>query len=299
MRLQKAMLPLMSALLTRRFSSVAASLHQSRCFLSSISNIACADVHLVPMFSDNYGLILVDRATNMAALVDPGDPSPVIKVAKELGVKVELALITHKHNDHVGGNQAVQQSFPEISIVGTGYEEIPHVTKKVKEGDSFVMGSLKIEVIHVPCHTKGHVMYYVTSNDPEADPSKNCPILFSGDTLFVGGCGRFFEGTATQMLKNMDRLATLPPATQVYCAHEYTLGNLKFLSSVDPEVSTKVLAEVIEKRNANVPTVPTTIGREMEYNLFMKCREERTQALMNRHNPIDTMAILRELKNKF
>lgn len=293
------MLPLMSALLTRRLSSASGTSHPRPCFLSPMSNIACADVHLVPMFSDNYGLILVDRASNKAAFIDPGDPSPVIKVAKELGVKVELALITHKHNDHVGGNQAVKESFPEINIVGTGYEEIPHVMKKVQEGDSFVMGSLKIEVIHVPCHTKGHIVYFVTSNDPEADPSKVCPILFSGDTLFVGGCGRFFEGTATQMLKNMDRLATLPPTTQVYCAHEYTLGNLKFLSSVDPEVSTKIFAEMTEKRNRDIPTVPTTIGREMEYNLFMKCREERTQKLMNRGNPVDTMAILREMKNKF
>jgi hydroxyacylglutathione hydrolase len=285
--------------LSRRVSSALGLSVPSRFFRSATCDVACADVHLVPMFNDNYGLILVDRITNKATFIDPGEPGPVIQAAKELGSTVELALITHKHNDHVGGNEAIKTAFPSINIVGTGYETIPHVMQEVKEGDSIIMGSLKIEVIHVPCHTKGHIVYYVSSNDPEADQTKYCPILFSGDTLFVGGCGRFFEGTATQMLANMDRLATLPPATQVYCAHEYTLGNLKFLSSIDPEASSTILDEVIEKRNADISTVPTTIGREMQYNLFMKCREERTQKIVNRKSPIDTMARLRELKNSF
>jgi hydroxyacylglutathione hydrolase len=299
MKLQRMMYSLLSGSLLRPIASAFGIPVRNSCFLSSISNVACADVHLVPMFGDNYGLILVDRLTNKAALIDPGDPDPVIKAARDLGSSVELALITHKHNDHVGGNSAVKDAFSGINIVGTSYEKIPHVMQEVKEGDSVIMGSLKIEVIHVPCHTKGHVAYYVTSNDADVDKNKNAPILFSGDTLFVGGCGRFFEGTATEMLRNMDRLGALPSATQVYCAHEYTLGNLKFLASVDPECSSKILEEVSQKRDALISTVPTTIGRELEYNLFMKCREERTQTLLNRKSPVDTMARLRELKNKF
>ena len=299
MKLQALMFSSLVTNFLRPIASVVGLPVRHSCFLSSISSRACADVHLVPMFGDNYGLILVDRLTNKAALIDPGDPDPVIQAVRGLGSSVELALITHKHNDHVGGNGAVKDAFAGINIVGTSYEKIPHVMQEVKEGDSIIMGSLKIEVLHVPCHTKGHVAYYVTSHDAGVDSNKNAPILFSGDTLFVGGCGRFFEGTATEMLHNMDRLGALPPATQVYCAHEYTLGNLKFLASVDPECSAEILEEVSQKRDASISTVPTTIGRELEYNLFMKCREERTQTLMNRKSPVDTMARLRELKNRF
>ena len=297
----KLMIPLMSGYLTRRVCSALGVPVATRCFQSAANGLTCADVHLVPMFNDNYGLILVDRVTNKAALIDPGEPGPVIQAAKDLGTKVELALITHKHNDHQGGNAAVLEAFPGINIVGTGYEEIRHVTQNVKDGDSFTLGSLKIDVIHTPCHTKGHVVYFISSDLPNADGTANAPILFSGDTLFVGGCGRFFEGTATEMLKNMDRFGTLPLDTHVYCAHEYTLENLKFLSTIDADgvATSKMLNDVTEKRNAGISTVPTTIGRELQYNSFMKCREERTQFLVNRKSPVDVMARLRELKNEF
>ena len=291
------MLTLLVSCLTRQTVRAFGAPVSIRAFQSS----ACADVHLVPMFNDNYGLILIDRITNKAAFIDPGESGPMIKAANNLGAKFELALVTHKHADHSGGNAAIKEAFPDINIVATGYETIRHATQEVKEGDSITLGSLKIDVIHTPCHTKGHVVYLVSPKDPNVNKDNSAPILFSGDTLFVGGCGRFFEGTPEEMLNNMDRLGKLPHNTEVYCAHEYTLENLKFLSSVDPNGSatSNMLKEVTVKRTADVATVPTTIGRELEYNLFMKCREESTQSLVDRKSPVDAMARLREMKNQF
>jgi len=257
-------------LFARKFFSTASS----DVMIASDLNIASvADVFLVPMFSDNYGHILVDRSTKKAALIDPADYEPVVRAARELGVSVEMALITHKHADHAGGNEGVKSAFPGIRVIGTGYENIPGATESVKEGDVLDLGSLKVQVLHTPCHTKGHVGYYVTS--PSAPAA--APVLFPGDTLFVGGCGRFFEGTAGEMLQNMDRFGSLPPATQVFCAHEYTASNLKFLASVDPDGCGKVLDDVLEKRSRGVPTVPSTVGKELEYNLFMKTREKKVR----------------------
>lgn len=302
MRGLKIMLPVVSGCLARGAAMAFGAPPLARAhFQSATNNLACADVHLVPMFNDNYGLILVDRVTNKAAFIDPGESGPMIKAGKDLGSKFEMALITHKHGDHSGGNAAVKEAFPDIKIIATGYESIQYANQEVRDGDSIILGSLKIDVIHTPCHTKGHVVYYVSSNGPNTDKNSNAPILFSGDTLFVGGCGRFFEGTPEEMLNNMDRLGKLPHETQVYCAHEYTLENLKFLATIDPygSATSKMLNEVTDKRKAEVSTVPTTIGRELEYNLFIKCREEATQSLVDRKSPVETMARLRELKNQF
>jgi hydroxyacylglutathione hydrolase len=268
-------------------------------YRSSLNSKACADVFLCPMFSDNYGHIIVDRATNKAALIDPAEPAVVINAVKELGVDVQYALITHKHGDHCGGNAGVKSAIPQIQVIGTAYEDVPDLTGTIREGDELTLGGLKISVLHVPCHTKGHVAYYVTPADGN---TKGDPVLFPGDTLFVGGCGRFFEGTADEMLRNMDRFGQLPAETQVFCAHEYTTSNLKFLSSVDPEKSSPVLEAVEKTRSEGLPTLPSTIGHELSYNLFMKCREPRTQSLVfgaAGGSPVDTMAKLRDMKNRF
>lgn len=193
---------------------------------------ACASVYLVPMFSDNYGLLLVDENENCgghkrsATCIDPGDGAAILRAADELNLDLKYVLCTHKHNDHVGGNTMIRQHCPSVQIIGTAYEEIPEVNIKVSDGDVFSLGELQVQTIYTPCHTKGHVVYFVHRKDvaTKADESrgedKNTPILFTGDTLFVGGCGRFFEGTASDMLTNMDRIASLPAHTVVFCAHE-------------------------------------------------------------------------------
>lgn len=280
---------------------------------SSMASLKCADVLLVPMFADNYGHILVDRATNSAACIDPGvsrtytlkrnsltgsespaEPGPVARRLAELKVDLKMLLITHKHNDHVGGNEYFASAFPGLTVYGPKYEPIPHLTHPVGDGDEFTLGSLNVRVIHTPCHTKGHVAYLVTG---AADTS---PVLFPGDTLFVGGCGRFFEGTATDMLANMDAFASLPLDTTFYCAHEYTEANYKFLASVDPEVCGEKYKEVQQTRSRGLATVPSTIGEELKHNLFMRCRDRRTQQLVGALDlPVETMGKLRKLKNDF
>lgn len=272
----------------------------------------------MPMFTDNYGLLLVDeldqdpllaadssvaRRKRSAACVDPGDGDAILRAVEALDLDLKVLLCTHKHADHIGGNAILRKSLPSLHIIGTAYEEIPEVDTKAKDGDIFHFGGLEIETIHAPCHTKGHVLYFVRRSPSASLPSTapTTPILFSGDTLFVGGCGRFFEGTASDMLKNMDRIASLPAETHVFCAHEYTESNLRFLVSVDGgnEACVNMFDEVKEKRSRNVPTLPTTLERELTYNLFMKCREPRTQTLLGCRNAEEAMGTLRKRKNDF
>mmetsp|Transcript_28987 Transcript_28987/g.39815 ORF Transcript_28987/g.39815 Transcript_28987/m.39815 type:complete len:276 (-) Transcript_28987:818-1645(-) len=269
--------------------------------IKKIDNGICGSVYLVPMFSDNYGLLLVDdgevETKRSAACIDPGDGQAILRAVEELNLDLKLVLCTHKHNDHIGGNKEIRKQIPSVHIIGTAYEEIPEINTKAKDGDIFTFGNFQIRTIYAPCHTKGHVLYFVT-NSNQADAA---PILFSGDTLFVGGCGRFFEGNAADMLRNMDRIAELPPQTNVFCAHEYTESNLRFLSSVDPldPSISKMFQQVSEKRRHLVPTLPTTIAEELSYNLFMKCRERRTQQVLNCNSPEEAMAMLRARKNEF
>lgn len=216
-----------------------------------------------------------------------------------------MILCTHKHIDHVGGNQLLKDSYSAVEIIGTKYETVPAVTKRVGHNDIFALGNLKFQVFHTPCHTKGHIAYLVTSLETtNLDKGKDNVFsnsLFCGDTLFVGGCGRFFEGSAHDMLKNMDFFGSLPIDTKVYCAHEYTEANLKFLCSVNPTDSNTAaaLTDAQAKRKDCIPTVPTTIGEQLKYNLFMKCRETNIQALLSVYTAEDAMSKLRELKNDF
>jgi len=270
-------------------------------------------IHLVPMFNDNYGYIFTDKLSKLTGCVDPGDGNAIINALQTLELNLNYVLCTHKHMDHVGGNHDIKNKFSNVNIIGTKYEDIPALTTPVGHNDVFTIGGIKLQVIYVPCHTRGHIAFYITNNDDTIDKQQNepnsevtvdndnSPVLFSGDTLFVGGCGRFFEGTAEEMLNNMDQLSTLPQTTKVFCAHEYTESNLKFLSSVDPVLCNSIYEEVKMKRSDGVPTIPSTIGKELNYNLFMKCREERVQLLINKAgcSPIEAMASLRTMKNNF
>jgi len=213
----------------------------------------CADVFLIPMFKDNYGFVLVDRATKLSACIDPAQPERIIDFIEENNLKNDVVLCTHKHNDHAGGNLAMQVWNPNIKIIATNYETIPGRNVPANDGDVFTLGSLKIETLYTPCHTVGHVCFLVTN--PALSPPQP-PILFCGDTLFVGGCGRFFEGTANDMVRNMNRLAALPDETFVFCAHEYTLSNYDFLRSIDPRGVSARYEEVKGLRARNLPTIP-------------------------------------------
>lgn len=252
-------------------------------------------VEILPMWTDNYAYLVIDAASKHSAIVDPGEGDRIVQIVKDMESNGLCTLkqlwCTHKHADHAGGNDEFKRAFPDLEIIGTQYEHIPALTKGVGEDSQFNLGDSLIKVMYVPCHTAGHVAFLVDGFQK---------VLFPGDTLFVGGCGRFFEGTGAEMLTNMDRFAQLPKETLVYPAHEYTESNLKFLNSISPNLCGGRYREVTEMRKQGTVTVPTTIGKELEYNLFMKCHESHVQTVVGTvGDAVATMNQLRDMKNKF
>ena len=252
---------------------------------------------VVPMFTDNYGYLIVNKRRNEVALVDPADPEPVMPVLRELGLTPTQLWCTHYHRDHQGGNAAFKEAYPDIEILGPSLEPIEVIDTKLEDGATFKFGDMKVTVMHVPCHTRGHIAFY------GEEKSENIRILAAGDTLFAGGCGRFFEGTPEQMLSNMDRIGQLPEDTVVCPAHEYTESNYRFLNSLDPATVGQVYQQVQAARADGRYTVPTTIGAEKKTNLFMKCNEARVQSIVAEAAGIDvrgdsalTMNALRQLQ---
>jgi len=190
----------------------------------------------------------------------------------------------------------MKNAISGVSIVGSSYEEVPGVTVHVKHGDIIQLGTLNITCFYTPCHTKGHMIYYATKGLPE-----NCsPILFTGDTIFIGGCGRFFEGSADDMLSAIDLTSKLPQHTHIYCGHEYSTTNLKFALSVDP--LNTILQEkynyVLRQRSQMQPSVPSTIAQESLYNPFFRA----AQGFLKEYDTQDRSSVikyLRRLKDEF
>jgi len=250
----------------------------------------------VPVLSDNYAYLLCDESSNVAAAVDPAQPEEVLKVAEREGLTITTVLTTHHHNDHAGGNIEMARYVPNITIVG-GDDRIPAMNRKVKEGDEIQLGNLSITCRFTPCHTSGHVLYIAKGAD-------QTPSLFCGDTLFIAGCGKFFEGTATQMNYALNTVvAGLPKQTQVWCGHEYTLNNMKFALHVDPENTAlkSKFAWALAERGQGKPTVPSTVEEELTYNPFMRVFTEAIKRAVGSVEDTDdeTMHKLRIAKNEF
>lgn len=209
-------------------------------------------------------------------MVDPGDAAPVIEFLKTHHLELEAVLITHHHADHCGGLEALLldafERHPErtVSVFGPAKEAIVGLTHTVQEGDRVHLRDtgLHLNVMEVPGHTAGHIAFYGADNN-------STPVVFCGDTLFAGGCGRIFEGTPEQMWSSLQKLAALPDATRVYCAHEYTLSNLKFAAHAlpDDQAIAQRLALVSIQRAQQQATVPSSIGIEKQSNPFLKCTD--------------------------
>ncbi|KAI0664942.1 hydroxyacylglutathione hydrolase [Cubamyces menziesii] len=249
----------------------------------------------VPVRDDNYAYLLIDDVSNTAAAVDPYDVPKVRAAADNAGVQIVAAITTHHHHDHSGGNQAFAKDFPDAPIYG-GSNKIPALTNQVKDKDEFTIGNIHVRCLATPCHTQDSICYYATStsNSGAAHPGG----VFTGDTLFVAGCGRFFEGTGAEMHAALSYLATLPPATVVYDGHEYTKGNLAFARHVDPEnPAIARLARLIE--DGVIPATRTTIGDEKEWNPFMRLDSAPILKATGGGEPSAVMDALRTLKNNF
>ena len=252
----------------------------------------------VPAFSDNYLWLLHD--TRQAIVVDPGQAAPILECLQVHRLALQTILVTHHHADHVGG-VAQLRAATGARVVGPANEHIPEPFEPLRQDDIVDTLGLHFSVIDVPGHTAGHIAYYAKCPDA-------APLLFCGDTLFSGGCGRLFEGTPAQMLDSLDRLAVLPGDTRVCCAHEYTLANLRFARAVEPEnTALHEYSTACEKLRAHdLPTLPSNIAQERAINPFLRSRERSVIASVIAHapdtNPRDETAVfaaLREWKNTF
>ncbi|MDB5760064.1 MAG: gloB [Burkholderia sp.] len=250
----------------------------------------------VPAFADNY-LWLVHDGVH-AAVVDPGDAAPIIAALDAHKLSLVAILLTHHHADHVGGVPSLLQRF-KVPVFGPRSEAIEGITNALGEGDQANIPELglRLSVLDVPGHTSGHIAYVA----PEQG------WLFCGDTLFAGGCGRLFEGTPAQMVQSLAKLTSLPDQTAVYCAHEYTLSNLKFAREVEPE-NMALLARIgseQKKREQNQATVPTFISLEKSTNPFLRYTEpailDRLTSVgrLAKREAIPAFAALREWKNAY
>jgi len=248
----------------------------------------------LPAFDDNYLWLM--SLGRQAVVVDPGDAAPVLVALEAGGLKLQAVLLTHHHADHVGGVAELVERHP-APVYGPAAEEIPLVTRPLKDGDRLAPfdGHPGFRVLAVPGHTRGHIAYY----DGER--------LFCGDTLFPCGCGRVFEGTMAQMHASLARLAALPPATWLYCAHEYSLANARFALAVEPGNRALQARQrwMAAQREAGLPTVPSLLQDELDTNPFLRCTStairERVAARSGcmPADEVETFAQLREWKNVF
>lgn len=253
-------------------------------------------VNPVPAFSDNYIWLITHQASGHTAIVDPGDAMPVLDRIKSDGLIPSAILITHHHGDHVGGIREIL-AHHDIPVYGPAKERIPGRTHALKEGDTVSLPGLSTQfhIFDVPGHTAGAIAYYTEG------------MVFVGDTLFISGCGRLFEGTAAQMYQSLNKLAQLPDDTQIYCAHEYTLGNLSFAQAVEPNNIDiqKRISECQSRRQHNTPTVPGALAMEKLTNPFLRAHNAEVRAAASNYSGgrltdgVEVFATLRRWKDSF
>ncbi len=266
------------------------------------------DIVPIPAFVDNYIWMLVERSAaspstkRRCIVVDPGDAAPVEAVLAAQALTLSAILITHHHADHTGGIAALT-ALRSIPVLGPKAEAIAGVTHPLAEGDVVALqpwltteaAASTLRVIEIPGHTRGHIAYVGDG------------FVLCGDTLFAAGCGRLFEGTPAQMYASLQRLAALPPATKVYCTHEYTLSNLRFATVVEPDNEALIARSFsdAETRARNEPTLPSTIERELATNPFLRCEQPNVREHAARHagqslsDPVSVFTTIRSHKDVF
>lgn len=248
---------------------------------------------IVPIsaFQDNYIWLIVENGC--AIVVDPGDATPVLAYLSQHDWDLSAILITHWHNDHTGGINDLRKAYPDVAVYGPEHAKIA-ATQRVTDKQHITLCGMDFEIMHVPGHTLEHVAYY----------AKQQQALFCGDTLFAGGCGRLFEGTAAQMLASLEHLAALPDNTQIYCAHEYTLSNLRFAQLIEPNNAAlqQRVAQCTALREQQLPSLPSVLADEKKTNPFLRIKEPDVIQRVLTHgatstHAVDVFAFLREWKN--
>ena len=252
----------------------------------------------IPQLSDNYAYLVIDDDSHKAGIVDCAEAAPVLRAVSEAGVELVAILPTHHHWDHIGGNEDLLRQL-QLEVYGYAAEghRIPGCTREVKDGETIQVGALAARILFIPAHTSGHIAYHF-----EREQS-----VFTGDTLFAGGCGRLFEGDAAMMLRSLSKLMALPDATKVYFGHEYTEKNLRFALTLEPhnrELQHKH-AWAVQQAAKNQPTVPTTIASEKATNPFFRWSSPELRATLHRQFPglpMDDVSVFgktRALKDAF
>jgi hydroxyacylglutathione hydrolase len=281
-------------------------------------------LHIIPIpaFTDNYFWLLTEQSIEStgtskqpytpvktpqsAYIIDPGDGEVVLRVLRQHNLTLAGILITHRHYDHIDGIRfLVEKCSPAnapIPVYGPKSTAIPQITHPVFEGDTITLfDKYALTVMATPGHTEEHIVYY-------SETANNTPLLFCGDTLFSGGCGRIMGGSAEQLHHSLQRLAALPDNTQVHCAHEYTLANLHFAQAVEPSnrLLDQRIAETLQDRANNQPTVPFELLQEKRSNPFLRVTVPTVQSAVKQHwgetdtlSEIDTFTLLRRWKDNF
>ncbi len=255
----------------------------------------------IPAFNDNYIWLLQQDNNPSVCVVDPGDATPVLALLTAQGLTLESILITHHHADHIGGVAQLQAAFPAVQVYGPQSAKIHCLNHTLKQDQTVTVLGVDFTVLEVPGHTLDHIAYFASASD------QHPPILFCGDTLFAAGCGRIFEGTAPMMLASLQKLSGLDASTRVYCAHEYTLANLRFALAAEPDNQDlqERMATSTRVRQAHKPTLPSTIDWENRTNPFLRCHKEVIAQTVAAHCGVEvqdtttTFAQLRAWKDNF
>ena len=251
-------------------------------------------INIIPCLSDNYAYIINDEKTNTVGVVDPSESLPIINFLKKENLEPNYILNTHHHYDHIGGNIELKKMY-NVKIVGfiNDRHRIPGIDIMLKDNEKWVFGNSRVNVMHIPGHTLGHICFYFEKEK----------IIFTGDTLFSLGCGRIFEGTHKQMLKSLEKIKNLPKETKIYCGHEYTYKNAEFCMKYDKDnISLQKKFQKVKKlRSQNLPTIPTNIEEELKSNIFLRCDQNDLKIKLNMKNEEDFKVFkkVRDLKDIF
>jgi hydroxyacylglutathione hydrolase len=252
----------------------------------------------IAALTDNYIWLLSDPMNHYATAIDPGEAAPLLAYLSNRNIELTDLLITHHHPDHVAGIPQLLKHFPRLRIYGPEHESLPFLTHPVQAAHKVTLANLgwQFTVMAVPGHTLEHIAYYTPGH------------LFCGDSLFAAGCGRLFEGTPAQMWHSLTQLSALPAATQVYAGHEYTLANLRFALTIEPEnqALNARWQQCQQLRRQQQPTLPSTLEQELASNPFLRCQNHALLQAIGQKNPgielsdpIAVFAYLRQLKDCF
>jgi len=251
-------------------------------------------IEIIPCLKDNYSYLIIDEKNKNACVVDPSEAQPIINYLEREKIQLTFILNTHHHYDHVGGNNELKKRY-NAKVVGFFGDKhrIPGIDITLKDNERWKFGRSVVKILHIPGHTLGHICFFF----------ENEKLAFTGDTLFSLGCGRIFEGTFEQMFKSLEKIKNLPKDTMIYCGHEYTDNNGKFCISIDKE-NEKLkdrIKEVQIKRKRNQPTLPVSLGQELDTNIFLRCDDKKIKnnIKMKTSSELEIFTKLRNLKDKF